>query len=495
MTLKRAAAYLALCLLSAQPSAGIILLQRDALTKCLSNAKVPYLVKQSPSWAGEIEPYNLRLNYTPAAVAIPTSVAQIKAAVGCGVKNDVRVSAKGGGHSYGSYSLGGENGHLVIELDRMSGVTLYKNGTAKVQPGARLGHVATQLYNQGKRALAHGSCPGVGIAGHVLHGGYGYASRTHGLTLDWLIGATVVLADGSLVHCSATQYQDLFWALRGAGSSFGVVAEFEFSTFAAPTQVTSFSIDLDWTKQQAIKGIKSFQNLANTAPKELNLQIYLAPGGQTIQGVYYGTKNGLNTALKPLLTDIGAQITTASTMGWLDALEYNADGLALDQTYPYDQHTTVYKSSLVTHALTQSQIQSFVTAIFANAADPNARHSWFILLDAQGGPKSVVSQVSPSDTAYVHRDKLLLFQFSDSGSGGAYPKTGFTLLKGFRDSITKSMDAGDWGMYANYLDTQLDSETAQELYWGDNLERLRRVKSRLDPGQVFWNPQGVSSTE
>ncbi|KAH8706325.1 hypothetical protein BGZ61DRAFT_531529 [Ilyonectria robusta] len=485
------AAYLVLCLFSTVSFARVFLTRRDALTSCLADARVPFSVKNSTEWTQDTKPYNLRLAYTPAAVAVPTSIDEIKAAVSCGVKNGVRVSAKGGGHGYGSFALGGEDGHLVIALDRMYRVTLNDDGTATVQPGARLGHVAVELFNQGRRAIAHGSCPGVGISGHSLHGGYGFASRTHGLAVDWLIGAKVVLADGSLVHCSATQNQDLFWALRGAGSSFGIVAELEFDTFEAPDKVTPFSIELNWSEDEAVVGIKALQDIAADASKELNMQIYMAPGGQTIQGVYYGDQNGLNAALRPLLDDIDTQISEASTIGWIEGLEHFADGQELDQTYPYDAHTTSYKSSLMTHALTQGQIESFMSAVFTNLNDPSARHSWFILLNLHGGANSVVAEVPPYETAYVHRDKLLLYQFSDRGSDGVYPEEGFALLKGFRESVTGSMAAGEWGMYANYLDTELDSETAQKLYWGDNLPRLRQIKAAVDPGDVFWNPQGV----
>lgn len=176
----------------------------------------------------------------------------------------------------------------------------------------------------------------VGLAGHVLHGGYGFASRTHGLTLDFLTGATVVLADGSTKRCSATQNSDLFWALRGAGSSFGIAAELEFTTFAAPTRVTPFSVELGWTAEEAVTGLQALQDLAQSAPSELNMQIYLAPGGQTIQGVYYGSTAGLDKALKPLLKTIDAQVTTQSTMGWIEGLEHFADGTELDQTGTYD---------------------------------------------------------------------------------------------------------------------------------------------------------------
>lgn len=101
----------------------------------------------------------------------------------------------------------------------------------------------------------------------MLHGGYGLSTRTHGLALDWLIGATVVLSNGTIVHCSAAENQDLFWALRGAGSSFDIVAEFEFDTFEAPDQVTTFSLALNWLQNDAVDGFRTMQDLITEAPK------------------------------------------------------------------------------------------------------------------------------------------------------------------------------------------------------------------------------------
>ncbi|KAF4968656.1 hypothetical protein FZEAL_10353 [Fusarium zealandicum] len=465
---------------------------QNALTTCLAAASVPYASRNSAQWTQDTKPYNLRLTYTPAAVAIPTTTKHIQAAVRCGNKNGVRISAKGGGHSYASFGYGGEDGHLVIVLDAMDKVTLNKHMSCNIQAGARLGHVAYELFNLDHRALSHGSCPGVGISGHALHGGYGLASRTYGLTLDNFIGATVVLANGSTVYTAVWERPNLFWALRGAGSSFGIVAELDFMTFKAPETVTPYTIELDWDEDDAVEGLLALQKLATEAPRELNMQIYMAPTGQTIQGVYYGDRDGLNAALRPFLGEINAQISKANTTGWLEGLEYFADGQALDQRRPYNSHSTFYKTSLLTNALTRSQVKSLVGALFDNAKDPSARHSWYLLLDLYGGPNSAVSDKAPSDTAYVHRDKLLLYQFSDRGSSnGEYPEEGFNLLKGFQGSVTSSMDDGEWGMYANYLDSELDGETAARLYYGENLGRLRRIKAEYDPDDIFWNPQGI----
>ena len=131
--------------------------------------------------------------------------------------------------------------------------------------------------------------------------------------------------------------------------------------------------------------------------------------------------------------------------------------------------------------------------MFANIHDNSARHSWDIFFEMHGGNQSKVAQVDPSATAYVHRDKMLLFQLSDTGGDhGEFPNEGFVVLKRFMDSVTNSMAEGDWGMYTNFLDTQLDGETAQKKYYGSNLPRLRGIKAKLDAEDVFWNPQGIS---
>lgn len=135
--------------------------RRAAIDDCLTKASVPVDKAGSANWTADTKPFNSRLQYTPAAVAVPVTIPQIQAAVNCGRTTGLRVTAKGGGHSYASSGLGGENGHLVIQLDRMFNVTLNKTtNVATVQPGARLGHVANELFKQGGRAISAGTCPG-----------------------------------------------------------------------------------------------------------------------------------------------------------------------------------------------------------------------------------------------------------------------------------------------------------------------------------------------
>ena len=132
--------------------------------------------------------------------------------------------------------------------------------------------------------------------------------------------------------------------------------------------------------------------------------------------------------------------------------------------------------------------------MFANINETSARHSWDIFFEMHGGPKSAVSLVNTSETAYPHRDKVLLWQLSDAGENGNLPEESFANLKQLINSVTHSMADKEWGMYANFIDTELDGEMAQRLYYRDNLPRLRAIKAQLDPGNVFWNPQGISTS-
>lgn len=135
--------------------------KRAAIDDCLTSAGVPTDARGSTAWSQDVAPFNQRVPYTPVAIVVPSSVAHVQAAVSCAAKIGVKVNPKSGGHSYASFGLGGENGHLVVELDRLNTVTVDSTtNIATIQAGARLGHVATALYSQGKRAISHGTCPG-----------------------------------------------------------------------------------------------------------------------------------------------------------------------------------------------------------------------------------------------------------------------------------------------------------------------------------------------
>jgi len=137
------------------------LAKRAALDDCLKKAAVPTLTSGTADYTQSIKPFNNRVTFKPAAYAVPTTVKHVQDAVACGAANNILVTAKSGGHSYGSHGLGGEDGHLIVDMRGFKAVTLDAAAdTAIIGTGGRLGDVATALYNQGKKAMVHGTCPG-----------------------------------------------------------------------------------------------------------------------------------------------------------------------------------------------------------------------------------------------------------------------------------------------------------------------------------------------
>lgn len=113
-------------------------------------------------------------------------------------------------------------------------------------------------------------------------------------------------------------------------------------------------------------------------------------------------------------------------------------------------------------------------------------------MDIHGDDNSAVSKVANDATAYPHRDKMWLFQFFDRTHQQTDLQKTYGLLNGFMDAIKDGMSAGDWGRYANYIDSELGREEALEQYYAKNLPRLRTLKARFDPQDIFHSPQSVT---
>ncbi|KAI2603613.1 putative glucooligosaccharide oxidase [Hypoxylon sp. NC1633] len=460
------------------------------LEDCLSGGSTAVDLVGSDDYNRDITPFNKRLQYTPATIAVPTTVEQIQSAVACGAQLGYKVTAKCGGHSYASLGLGGEDGHLIIQLDRMNSVKLdTETMIATVDSGTRLGHLASELFAQGNRAISHGTCPGVGISGHVLHGGFGMSSHTRGLALDWVIGMNVLLANGTLIHASATENKDVYWGLLGAGSNFGVVTSYELNTFEPPANVTWFVVNLPLKANTSVAALDALEDyVMNTMPPELNMRLYVTRQFTQLEGIYQGNKTSLEAALAPLLNKTGGTLAASQTTTWIKGLEHFAT-MKLNQTYPYTQvQENFYSKSLELKGLNGTAAKAFSDYWF-NVAKQETAH-WYVQLDFHGGKNSAVWKADPDLTSYAHRDKLYILQIYMSTDD--IPEDGIKFVSDWASTTTASMAPSDWGMYFNYPDTSLNRTDAQKMYWGKNLAKLQQLKAELDPNELFYYPVSLS---
>ncbi|KAK7946899.1 FAD binding domain-containing protein [Apiospora aurea] len=485
--------------------------------ECLRKKEVPIDEHGSVDWIRDSAAYNVRLPiFTPAAIAVPTTIAQIQKAVICGNQTRFKVSAKAGGHSYTGGGFGSENGHLIVQLDRMYNVTLNRmSNIATVQPGARLGHMATELFNLGNRSISHGTCPRkvecvlawVGASGHMTSGGYGMSSHTRGLALDWVESATVVLANGDIVEASETENLDLFWAIRGAGPNFGIVASWRLRTFEAPVNLTWFRIALDWNQGTAARYLGDVETYIHTEmPAELNFRIADYDKGHPIaEGLYYGTATQFNSTSQPFLKASNGNLTKYRQVDWIDAMKhysvdntFNTTDVVIDYVEP-GPPDNFFAKSLTFNGLKGDAAKAFVDYWYGAAMQVDRR--WFFQIDAAGGANSAYSKPpfdSRASSSYAHRDKTFIIQFYDavptSHSNETYQANGLSFLNGWVDNVTAALDRADntnWGAYANYPDPTLGRGEAQKWYYGASLEQLRKYKLKYDPEELFKFPQSI----
>ncbi|KAK6333960.1 hypothetical protein TWF696_002471 [Orbilia brochopaga] len=485
---------------SAVPLENLHTRQQSTFVDCLSKGNVPIVLASDTSFNQLSQPYNQRLKYTPLTITLPTTIDHISATVKCAGQYGVRVNARGGGHSYSAQALGGENGHVVVDMQNFHDVVYNQStGYAEVGGGARLGNIAQKLYDQAKRAIPHGTCPAVGM-GHPSLGGFGISSRNWGLMVDSIAKVEVITADGALRLAKPSWNGDLLWAVKGAGPSFGIVTKFYFSTVPATETIVNYSYSFSGLSvDNAADAFLKIQTFAQTAPKELGLGVSLWGSGTSFElsGAYYGkTQAEFNTLFQPLLSQLPQpSSSTVNMKGWIDTLIRfaGASTLSVPET-GYSERTTFFAKSLVTSQsspLTLESMKSFFN--YAATKGPDAANQglpWFVIINLYGGGDSAITNSALLDqSSYGHRDTLWNFQLyaTINSLTPTSNSSAVDFVNGFDQSVRRTGD----GAYVNYADPTLSRDESHTLYYGGQYTKLTEMKKKWDPKQVFWYPQSI----
>jgi hypothetical protein len=429
----------------------------------------PLITPDQPPYQLARRSYNpLFDDRAPAAVAQCRRVEDVQGCVSAAAAARAPIAARSGGHSYAGYST--PDNALVVDLTRLSLVQVNADGTAVIGAGTRLIDVYTALAGTG-RWLPAGTCPSVGIAGLTLGGGIGVASRKYGLTCDRLVSARVVTADGMSRTVSASVEPDLFWALRGGGGgNFGIVTSFTFDTVAAP-QPTVFQLDFPAGSVPDVLG--GWQQWIPGMPDELTANCHIiggSPSRCTVVGCYLGPPSAVYPLLAELIRRIGSQpaARTVTEFGCLDAMRYFAGCSSAAEC----REAFVAASRVLT----------------APVADPTLLASTFdgrtvyVIIDGLGG---AIGAVGAANTAFAHRAAFGIMQIYVRTSP-AQRAAAAQSVAGMRDQLTGVLGGGG---YVNYIDASMPDWA--QAYYGDNLDRLRRVAQRYDPDRLFSFPQAI----
>lgn len=464
-----------------------------AVQKCLVDAvggdKALLAYKDTPLYQlSHVKPYNLDIPVTPAAVTYPKSAEHVAAIVKCAADNDLKVQPRGGGHSYANYGIGGEDGVIVVDLKNFQQFSIDKNTwQATIGAGSLLGDVTERLHNNGKRAMAHGTCPQVGIGGHATIGGLGPSSRMWGSALDHVEEVTVVLANSSIVQASEKENSDVFWALKGAAAGFGIITEFKVRTQAEPGEsvLYSYGIQVGSAKAKAA-AFKKWQALISDPDlsRKFASQFIVTELGAVITGTYFGSQSefdALNISSRLPHKDESVIVLK----DWLGVVGHWAEDLALEigggiQSNFYAKSVAYTKDDIIP--------DDDVDKLF-DYIDKTDKGTplWFVIWDLEGG---AINDVAPDATAYGHRDALFYHQAYAVNLVGKVNDKIRNFLTGFNKVITDALPGHDLGAYAGYVDPALGDKGA-EAYWRGNLPRLESIKAAVDPKDIFHNPQSV----
>src|SRR5438270_5610172 len=222
------------------------MLTQDSISQLRGQIRGSVIEPTDPRYDEARKVYNAMIDRKPRLIARCADVADVMAAVNFGQQNELRVSIRGGGHNAGG--LGVCDDGLVIDLSPIKYVHVDPAArTVRAGGGCTWGDVDHATHAFGL-AVPSGIISTTGVGGLTLGGGMGHLTRKYGLTIDNLLSADLVLADGSFVKASADENSDLFWAIRGGGGNFGVVTSFLFQAY--PVQMVCAGPML-WPMEQA----------------------------------------------------------------------------------------------------------------------------------------------------------------------------------------------------------------------------------------------------
>ncbi len=459
-------------------------LATDTLGRLAADLRGRVLTPDSTGYDEARSIWNGMIDRKPAIIVRCSTTDDVIHAVRFAKDHALVTAVRGGGHNIAGNALS-DNG-LVIDLSLMRAVTVDAAArTATVEPGATLADFDAEAQKHGL-ATPLGINSTTGVAGLTLGGGFGWLSRKYGLTIDNLISADVVTANGQRVRASETENTDLFWGIRGGGGNFGVVTSFEFRLHPVGPEVLSGLIvhPLD----NAASVLRFWRDFLKTTPDEFVCWFvlrkapplpFLAPEwhGKEILALaacYSGPdlKEGERVAqpLRSFGSPIADVIAPHPYAGWQQVLDPLLTPGARNywKTHDFREVSDGLIDTLIEHA--------------RHIPDPQTEIAFAQL----GG---AVGRVPQEATAYTHRDAAFVLNVHGRWADPAQDEKCIGWARGLFNACTPFATGG---AYVNFL-TQEEGARVKAAY-GSNYDRLVRVKTQYDPRNLFRVNQNIAPT-
>lgn len=404
----------------------------------------------------------------PDAVVRPHTVEEVAAAVRLAAEAGMPIAVRSGGHG-----LLPVDGGLVVDLAEFAAIEVDATGAVTVGGGARWGDVAAVLGPHGL-GVSSGDTRDVGVGGLALGGGIGWLVREQGLAIDALREVELVTAAGEVLTVNETSHPELFWAIRGGGGNFGVATRFVFQAIPADGLVGGL-VRFDRSDVPAV--LRAWRDVMRAGPDELNSSLMLLPpfgpempGGPQLGVALKGDEARLHELLAPLLALPSVVEVSLAPVAYGELLEDAPPGRP-----PF---LFVGGNGFVPD-LSDAALDA-IAAAYAREVPT------MVLLRALGG---AFSRVAPDATAVAHRDAEALLIVNGVLAADASPEQ-LAAVKAGSDAAL----AFTSGAYGNFS-AEYGPEVTASMYPPATLERLRRVKSQVDPGNVFRRNHNIAPAD
>jgi len=428
--------------------------------------------------------WNAMIDRRPGAIIRAAGAADVVAGVRLAREHGLVLAVRGGGHNIAGNAVC--DGGLMIDLTPMKSVRVDPTArTARVEPGVTLGEFDREAQAFGL-ATPTGINSTTGIAGLTLGGGFGWLSRKYGLTIDNLISADVVTADGELVRASEKENADLFWAVRGGGGNFGVVTSFEYKMHPVGPQVLSGLIVHPFSKMKELAD--GYRRFVAAAPDELTCWFVTrkAPPLPFLPAEWHGKEVFIFAAcwcgdlekgkkalapLEALGKPIANVIGPHPFAGWQTAF----DPLLAPGSRNY------WKS----HDFTSLSDGLIDTLVEYAGKLPSPECEIFI-----GNLGGAVNRVPAAATAYPHRNIEFVLNVHTRWSDKAQDKA---CIAWARELFDKTAQFATGGVYVNFMPEDETQRVAKGAY-GPNYDRLAKLKAKYDKDNLFRQNQNIVPT-
>ncbi len=426
--------------------------------------------------------WNAMIDRRPALIARCLCTADVAAAVRHAAGHGLTAVARCGGHSVSGASLPQDG--LLVDLSGLKSIEVDpETRVARVGGGVLLGELDAALQAHGL-AVTAGVEPETGVGGLTLGGGIGFLARKLGLTIDSLVGAEVVLADGSVVEASADSHPDLFWALRGGGGQFGIVTRFDFhATPVGPEVVVAQAFYPLSKAHEVMRFVRRFMHDASDDLTLVPVFMTVPPvdpfpaewqGKHAVAAVacHAGEPQAAKAQLQPLL-ELGDMM-----LGFIDSQLYVEFQKTFAGASPHGGRF-YWKSIFV------DDLSDELTGVLVEGLQSLPGEYSQIFMETLGG---AVARVGVQDSAFANRTARYNLGIS---AGWANPDCDAEIMSAARATYEKLKQFSDGTVYLNYLDRD-ELGRAREGF-GPNFERLQQVKRRYDPNAVFGGVLGGAS--